>query len=269
MALPVKLGAVFGLLNEVGKSNDRPLLVGGALAETLARELAAGGEPGAIRHGGPPEDVEALVHVIGDTLTEEDERVLRLAHRARVPTVVVAAGRSVPERIPFVRATEIVRAEPGRGFPVEEIAKTLAHTLGEDATSLARRVPVLRQAVVERLISTFSRRNGIIGALVFVPGADLPVLTLNQLRMVLRICAAHGLDVDRRRIPEIAATVGAGFGFRAIARELLDLIPVAGWALRGAVAYTGTKAIGEASVRYCEAVGATPPQPASASPASS
>ena len=47
--------------------------------------------------------------------------------------------------------------------------------------------------------------------------------------------------------------VGAGFGFRAVARELLDFVPVAGWALKASVAFAGTKAIGEAAVRYFEA----------------
>ena len=47
--------------------------------------------------------------------------------------------------------------------------------------------------------------------------------------------------------------VGAGFGFRAVARELLDFVPVAGWALKASIAYGGTKAIGEAAVRYFEA----------------
>src|SRR5207237_588830 len=47
--------------------------------------------------------------------------------------------------------------------------------------------------------------------------------------------------------------VGAAFGFRAAARELLDLVPVAGWAVKGGVAYTGTRALGEAAVRYFDA----------------
>ena len=79
------------------------------------------------------------------------------------------------------------------------------------------------------------------------------MLTLNQIRMVLRICAAYGLEVDNQRAPEILATIGAGLGLRALARELLDLVPFAGWLLKGAVAYAGTNALGEATVRYCEA----------------
>jgi uncharacterized protein (DUF697 family) len=162
-----------------------------------------------------------------------------------------------------------VRVEPGHGFPVKEIARAIASKLGEKATSLARRLPVLRPAVCAQLIESFAKKNGLIGAAVFIPGVDLPVLTLNQIRMVLRICAAYGLEVDAQRAPEILATVGAGLGFRAVARELLDFVPVLGWVVKGAVAYAGTRALGEAAVRYCEARTSTPQLPASASASSS
>ena len=269
MPLPIKLGSLYGVLKELKSTTDRPLLVAGTLAEQLARELAAGGDPAAIRTGGAPENVEAMLYVVGDVVSEEDERLLKLAHRARVPTIVIAAGREAPARIPFVLATDVVRAEPGHGFPVEKIARAVADKLGEKATSLARRLPVLRPAVCAHLIDSFAKKNGLIGAAVFVPGVDLPVLTLNQIRMVLRICAAYGLEVDAQRAPELIATIGAGLGFRALARELLDFVPVLGWAVKGAVAYAGTRALGEAAVRYCEARTATQPPQASASASSS
>jgi uncharacterized protein (DUF697 family) len=167
-----------------------------------------------------------------------------------------------------VLATDIVRVEPGHGFPVDEIARAIASKLGEKATSLARRLPVLRSAVVERLIDSFSKKNGIIGAAVFIPGVDLPVLTLNQIRMVLAISAAYGLDADAQRAPELVGTIAAGLGFRSLARQLLNVVPILGWVIKGAVAYGGTRAIGEAAVRYCEAKTATQLQPASASASS-
>ena len=71
--------------------------------------------------------------------------------------------------------------------------------------------------------------------------------------MVLRLEQAFGLDTDRReRAPELLATIAAGFGFRAVARQLLDLVPVAGWAVQGAVAYAGTRALGEAALMRLE-----------------
>ena len=75
-------------------------------------------------------------------------------------------------------------------------------------------------------------------------------LTLNQIRLVLRLALAHGQELDRDRAIELAGVVGAGFGFRAIARQLLDFVPFAGWAVKGAIAYTGTRAIGTAAEKY-------------------
>jgi uncharacterized protein (DUF697 family) len=109
---------------------------------------------------------------------------------------------------------------------------------------------VLRVAVCETLVSRFSRRNGLIGAAVFVPGVDMPVLTLNELRLVLRIAAAHGEEISNERLPELLAVVGGGLALRALARQVVDLVPGVGWAVKGAIAYAGTRALGEAAVRH-------------------
>lgn len=263
--MTIALGTVYALVKELSRTGDKPLLVSGRLKDELARELRAGGDASAVRTGGAPQDVEALLHTIGDDVTEDDERVLKLAHRARIPTLVVAVGRDVPERIPFVLATDVIRVQPGHGFERDAIAQALAVKLGENATSLARHLPWLRDAVSSHLIEKFARKNGVMGAAVFLPGVDLPILTRNQLRLVLRILAAHGIEVSQERVPEIAATIGAGIGLRALARELLDFVPVAGWALKGAVAYTGTKAIGEAALQYARARATRQPAAASAS----
>jgi uncharacterized protein (DUF697 family) len=87
---------------------------------------------------------------------------------------------------------------------------------------------------------------------VFVPGVDFPVLTLNQLRLVLRLAAAYGQQIDAERLPEILGVVGSALGFRAIARQTLGVIPIAGWAVQGAFAYAGTRTLGEAAIRYFE-----------------
>jgi uncharacterized protein (DUF697 family) len=245
-----KLGAlsVLSIVRELrrGQGDRRPIGVAGAreLAPLLARELRAGGDPGAVvEHR--VEGIAALVW-----LGEADEDQLRRASRAGVPIVAVTDADSVP----YVLPTDLVRVPAGSGFPVDAIAAALARRLGEDGTALAARLPVLRPAVCDWLISTFSKRNALTGALVFVPGVDMPVLTLRQLRLVFRLALAHGQEVDSRRGLELFGVVGAGYGFRAVARELLNLVPVAGWAIKGGVAYSGTKAIGEAALRYFEAL---------------
>lgn len=246
---------VWNLVKEmkVAAEDTRPLQVSGALASQLAKELGDGAKPGAVRVGGGVEDAGVLVRVLGGAATEEDERELRAAKRARVPVVAVQTGSELFD-VPYVLATDVVPCRPGEGFPVEEIATAVAARLGEGGTGLAARVPLLREPVCRQLIETFSRQNGIVGAAVFVPGADFPILTLNQLRLVLRLGAAHGVEVDQQRLPEILATVGAAFGLRAVARQLLGAVPIAGWAVKGGIAYSGTRALGEAAMRYFQAV---------------
>jgi uncharacterized protein (DUF697 family) len=81
----------------------------------------------------------------------------------------------------------------------------------------------------------------------------MPLLTLNQIRLVLRLALAYGEELDGKRAYELVGVVGIGFLLRSVARELVDVLPVGGWAIKGAVAYTGTMAVGEAAVRYFEA----------------
>ncbi|HZC18194.1 MAG TPA: hypothetical protein VE225_00645, partial [Rubrobacteraceae bacterium] len=41
-------------------------------------------------------------------------------------------------------------------------------------------------------------------------------------------------------------------GFRALARQVLKLVPVAGWVASGAIGYAGTLAVGRAAIVYFE-----------------
>lgn len=258
MALPVSLGALRGLVKEVQVSAraGKPLVVGGprALAAVLRRELGKDAKPGAIRQSDDPRGAAVFVYVLGHEPTADDEQALKGARRARVPIVAVAAGHPPDEvSIPFVLATDVVPVGAGEGFPVEAIARAIAARLGEDGAPLASRVPVLRGPVCDVLVASFARRCGVLAAAVFVPGADLPALSLLQVQMVLRLEQAYGLDADlRERAPELLATIAAGLGLRAVARQLLAVVPVAGWAVKGAVAYAGTRSLGEATVKRLE-----------------
>ncbi|HET8893518.1 MAG TPA: hypothetical protein VFM96_05425 [Gaiellaceae bacterium] len=246
MKLPVAPGALRGLFKELQEDERKPLAIGGAheLARVLERELARGGDAAAVRVGDPT-GAAAYVHIC--TGPGRDEVALRRAHRARVPIVAIQTGEGDP---PYVRVTDVVRVGPGEGLPLDEIARAIASAVGEDAAPLAGRLPLLREPMCKQIIESFARKNGLVGAAVFIPGVDLPVLALNQVRMLLRLDQAFGLELDpRERLPEILAVVGAGFGLRTVARELLDFVPVAGWAVKGGVAYAGTRALGEAQLR--------------------
>jgi len=262
MARALSPFTVWNLVKElrIAAADTRPLVISGALAAQLEKELARDAAPGVVRTGGRVEGASLLVRVLGGAPTDEDAEELRAANRAGVPVVAVQTGTEVFE-VPYVLATDVVVCRPGEGFPVEEIAAAVAARLGESGTGLAARLPLLRGPLSSVLIERFSRRNGVAAAAIFVPGADFPVLTLNQLRLVLRLAAAHGVEVDQRRLPEVLGTLGAAFGLRTLARRLLGQVPVAGWVLKSSVAYAGTRAVGEAAQRYFESIAAAAPAP--------
>jgi uncharacterized protein (DUF697 family) len=255
---------VLGVVREMRAvaENFAPLLVAGApaTAKRLVETLGAGAEPGAVRDlsGGEPvrydlQGADVMVYAIeGETPTEADVKVLRLADRLDVELVCVLVGGPPGEAVdvPYVLATDVVSVAPGRELPLDTIAERIAGRAGDNSYKLAARVPTLRRPICERIVRSFSRQNGILSVAVFIPGADFPVLTLNQIRMVLRIAAAHGEEIDGERAVELLPVVGAGLGFRALAHNLVGFVPGLGWAVQGAIAFTGTRALGEAAIAY-------------------
>ena len=257
--VPLAPLTVVKLLRELrsATSDHRPLSLGGArsLVDALRRELVRDGDASAVRVTSPGavDGAAALVYVLGGEPTEEDERALRAADLAGVPLLVVGPEPTAP--VPYVLATDILPLRPGEGFPLGELGRLLAAKDEDAAVALARRLPAIRRGVAEALIARVARQNAVIAAAVFVPGVDFPVLTLNQLRLVLRLAAAYGQQIDAARLPEILGVVGTALGFRALARQAIGLVPIAGWAVQGAVAYAGTRALGEAAIRYFESLG--------------
>ena len=191
--LPLAPVAVVKLVRELRSSTTdrRPLVLGGArsLVDALRRELVRNGEATAVREEalGAMVGAAALVYVLAGEPTEEDERALRAADLAGVPLLVV--GPEPTTGVPYALATDVLPLRPGEGFPLEELGRRLAAKDESAAVALAARLPALRHGVVDALIARVARQNGAIAAAVFIPGVDFPVLTLNQLRLVLRIAA--------------------------------------------------------------------------------
>jgi uncharacterized protein (DUF697 family) len=267
--LPVKPLAVLGIVREVkaAAENMRPILLAGAEGPVreLAEVLGEGGEESALRElrrrapsATDLDEASLLVYAIdGETASGHEEQVLRLASRKRVPALVILIGRGaedIPD-LPYVLATDVLAVRAGEALPVEEIIERIAARTGDKSYALAAKLPRVREVVCEEIVRSFSKQNGILAAAIFIPGADLPALTLNQIRMVFRIAGAFGADIDRERVVELLCVLGAGLGFRAVAREVVGVVPGFGWALQGAIAYAGTRALGEAAIRYFEAGG--------------
>lgn len=254
--LPLSPAALASVIQaQLSAARDtRPLVVAGAreLAAALRRELVADGDWTAVVEGGTFQGASALVYVLAGTATEVDELELKAARRSRVPLVVVQTDPDAEAGAGSVLPTELVVVERGTGFPIDRIVSLLAYRLGDRGPALAARLPVLRGAVCDELIARVARQNAVIGGAAFLPGADLPALTVNQLRLVLQIGQAHGFPLTPRRVPEGVGVMLGGLGLRRLARSLLLRVPLRGWVVKGGVAFVGTRALGEAAVRYYE-----------------
>jgi uncharacterized protein (DUF697 family) len=273
---PLAYGAmILGAVREgESKSEKRPIILCGQpeSVEPLRSRLLEGAAEGtravelfAMRRL-EPDDRKALsrAEVVGyggtvvsglDDATRNDLKVVAKSGR---PKLVLLEALELPNpavtqasRVRGIHPDDVLGFERG-DFPHEQAMRELADRTDMSATWLASQLPALRPYVVNAMIEEAARRNAKYAALIFIPGTDLPVLTATQMRLVLRIAAAHGQEISPDRALELLSVLGAAFGFRALAGSIVGAVPVAGWALQAAIAYTGTKALGRAAVEYFE-----------------
>ena len=110
--------------------------------------------------------------------------------------------------------------------------------------------PFVRRPLANDAVQATALQNAVIGLVPFIPGADLPLMTLNQAKMVLQIAAAYGQAMGKERIKEMIAVVGGGLVFRTLARGLIEFVPILGFLIRPGIGYAGTTAIGFAVIEY-------------------
>lgn len=161
------------------------------------------------------------------------------------PTLLAAceAFKVSPEDVPVVSAVS--------GTNLDQLAIKIAKAAPRDRLlPLGSSFESLREPVARQIVGQVSTQNGVLATLGFAPGADIAALTANQIRMVLEIASLYGEEMTVARAREILATIGGGLILRGVARQLLGFIPVAGWAVKGGVAYAGTQALGRTAIAY-------------------
>lgn len=103
------------------------------------------------------------------------------------------------------------------------------------------------------MIKKFSTIAGTIG-LAPVPVADILILTPLQLLMISIIgglsCREFKKETAYEYLAAAGVNVGAAFGLRTVAHQLMKFIPIAGPAGSGAIAASGTYAIGKSAEAY-------------------
>jgi len=141
----------------------------------------------------------------------------------------------------------------------DRLRAELVSTFPDLAPSFGRFFPLFRSAAVKAIVDESARANAQFALISNIPsivpilgsfvsaGADLIVLTKNQVMMSYKIAAAHGRDLHDQSgvIRELAPVVGAGFLWRSIAREATSFLPLAAGTIpKVAIAYAGTFSVG-------------------------
>lgn len=222
------------------------------------------------------EEAERPFHI---AIVGNDDQARLLAARLALETTAPRDGAHGPANVwPYLSVRADAREAPAGSLILQAepltadealLAQTLARIIMERPDlrlSLARHVPAFRPAAVTQVVNEASWENARIALLSALPGiipftdfllpataiGDTFLLTKNQGLMLLRVAAAYGLPVDlRARTRELLPVVGSAFGWRAVARELVGLVPGGiGVAVKATIAYAGTYTVGKAAAIY-------------------
>ncbi|MBR3258183.1 MAG: hypothetical protein IKF96_04255 [Eggerthellaceae bacterium] len=273
MDMPVDIKKVLEVAKSVDEARNVPVGVCVLLDDTAPEDLLARvrcifepQSPGAnvdvywlTESGRTFDDTTDFVVVVAGG----DKRVGAAAHEARmagIPAMVVAVSPDYVESIAKASGYAIPDGDLLDGSAEDEdlgeaIGKWLLAVNKNKKLALAQAFACARRPLAQESIRATAIQNAGVGAVVIIPGADMPVMTLNQIKMLLQIAAAYGQPMDAGRVKELAAVVGGGFLARTAARELIGLVPVGGWAVKGGIGYSATMAMGYAALNYFEGGG--------------
>lgn len=264
--LPIDVRALYDAGKKLTEDRDRPVRIAILVEVDAPDELVE-----AARAEFHPKTANGFV----DVSVIEADTMLRVDSRANAAVMLLGSGTHVSATLRDLRErsipTAVVALREERqplsrllGHPENDtlvgpvavdlirgpLSEWLMNRLEKLRTALGHNFEFMRRAAAKEVVQRTAWQNAAIGALLFIPGADMPVLTLNQGKMLLQIAAAYGQPLDADRIKELGAVVAGGFLFRTFAREIVGLVPGLGWAIKGGIAYSGTLAMGAAAIKY-------------------
>ena len=182
------------------------------------------------------------IAVIIPTPTSQYEDALTMLVSHSIPcAVVVESAVEAPKIADTLYNTGLISIIAGTTEEVlfYRLSSWIA-TATEKSVSFAAAYPLCRAQVVKQITVACAKENAAIGAVAFVPGSDMPLMTARQIRLALDITAAYNINMSVETIAELLGVVGAGFGYRTVARTVAGTVPGFGWALKAGMGYAGT-----------------------------
>ena len=132
-----------------------------------------------------------------------------------------------------------VVAATDKTYLLETLARWILDRTDKE-TAFAANFAFMRIAAANRIITSCALTNMATGALVFLPGADYPVMALAQVGMLFE------------RGYEVAGVLAGGLVIRAVTRALVKQTPHIGFVVKALTAAAGTYGMGRALVSLYE-----------------
>ncbi|GCE02874.1 GTP-binding protein [Dictyobacter aurantiacus] len=147
-----------------------------------------------------------------------------------------------------------VSAKTGANI-AEELIPVIIESSPEAALAIGRELPAYRRAAAQRIIRN-STLVSLAAGLEPIPFVDIPILLGTQIRLVLRLAALYGEQMDsadsRKHARELIATIAGGLGLRYLAQQAAKAVPFGGDFVAGAIAGAATWSIGQVALEYYE-----------------
>ena len=166
--------------------------------------------------------------------------------------VAVVAESSV--EVPFIQADTPMLgliASTSKAHLLEALARWILDRTDKRA-AFAANFPFMRISAAMRVVTDASLGNMATGALVFIPGADFPVMAMQQVGMLIELASIYGKGLKVERSYEIAGVLAAGLALRAGARAAARRAGRMGFAVKALTAGFGTYAMGRALIALYE-----------------
>ena len=119
------------------------------------------------------------------------------------------------------------------------------------AVALGRALPEYRRMAADKIIRKAATWS-LLAGFEPIPGIDIPVLLIAQVRLILRIAALYGEEINTHTARELLATIAGGVAVRYLGEQAAKFLPGPGWALSAGFAAAGTYAIGKVARDYFE-----------------
>lgn len=147
-----------------------------------------------------------------------------------------------------------VSAKTGENI-AEELIPVIIESSPEAALAIGRELPAYRRTAAQRIIRNATLLS-LAAGLEPIPFVDIPILLGTQIRLVLRLAALYGEQMDsadaKKHARELIATIAGGLGLRYLAQQAAKAVPFGGDFIAGAIAAAATWSIGQVALEYYE-----------------